>query len=38
MIAVGTADRSWSRTDRPNHWTSGGGDQLAPGHVIVQVA
>jgi hypothetical protein len=38
VIAVGTTDRSWSRTDRPDHWTSGGVDQLAPGHVIVQVA
>jgi hypothetical protein len=38
VIAVGTTDRSWSRTDRPDRWTSGGVDQLSPGHVIVQVA
>jgi hypothetical protein len=38
VIAVGTADRSWSRTDNPNRWTKGGVSQLAPGHVLVQVA
>jgi hypothetical protein len=38
VIAVGTADRGWSRTDNPNKWTSSGLGQLPPGHVIVQVA
>jgi hypothetical protein len=38
VIAVGTGTRAWSRTDRPDHWSTGDGVQLAPGHVIVQVA
>jgi hypothetical protein len=38
VIAVSTGDRSWSRTDHPNRWTSSGLGQLPPGHVIVQVA
>ena len=38
VVAVSTADRSWSRTDEPNHWSGSGPGQLAPGHVIVQVA
>jgi len=38
VIAVGTDGRSWSRTDRPDRWTTADLGQLAPGHVIVQVA
>jgi hypothetical protein len=38
VIAVTTANRSWSRTDRPDRWTPSGLGELAPGHVIVQVA
>jgi hypothetical protein len=38
VVAVSTADRTWSRTDEPNHWSGSGAAQLAPGHVIVQVA
>jgi hypothetical protein len=38
VVAVSTPDRSWSRTDEPNHWSGSGAGRLAPGHVIVQVA
>jgi hypothetical protein len=38
VIAVSTADHSWSRDDQPNRWDGSGDAQLAPGHVIVQVA
>jgi hypothetical protein len=38
VVAVGTPERSWSRTDDPDKWTGRSIDQLAPGHVIVQVA
>jgi hypothetical protein len=38
VVAVSTPDRTWSRADRPNHWTGSGSGQLSPGHVIVQVA
>jgi hypothetical protein len=38
VIAVSTVDKSWSRTDRPNKWSSPAAGQLAPGHVLVQVA
>lgn len=38
VIAISTPDRSWSRTDQPNHWSRSPAGQLAPGHVIVQVA
>jgi hypothetical protein len=38
IVAVGTAGKSWSRTDHPNTWTAQGVTGLAPGHVIVQVS
>jgi hypothetical protein len=38
VVAISTSDRGWSRTDRPNRWDHSGDRQLAPGHVVVQVA
>jgi hypothetical protein len=38
VVAVGTAGRSWSRSDNPNTWARQSVAQLSPGHVIVQVA
>jgi hypothetical protein len=38
VVAISTPDRSWSRTDRPDQWDHSGDGQLAPGHVVVQVA
>ncbi len=38
VVAVGTAGRSWSRTDNPNRWVDQSAGALAPGHVLVQVA
>jgi hypothetical protein len=38
VVAVGTAGRSWSRSDNPNRWAGQSVAQLSPGHVIVQVA
>jgi hypothetical protein len=38
VVAVTTAGRTWSRTDHPDHWTSGPTNQLAVGHVAVEVS
>ena len=38
IVAVGTATKSWSRGDHPNTWTGARVNDLAPGHVIVQVS
>jgi hypothetical protein len=38
VVAISTPDRSWSRTDRPDRWDHTRDGQLAPGHVVVQVA
>jgi hypothetical protein len=38
VVAISTAQRSWSRTDRPNRWDHSGDGQLSPGHVVVQVS
>ena len=38
IVAISTSARSWSRTDQPDRWDHSGDGQLAPGHVVVQVA
>lgn len=38
VVAVSTADHTWSRTDGPNRWSKVAAGQMAASHVIVQVA